>query len=94
MRVKGKPYSSVLSILFLTACSLGGAIAIESAATTTIHAQVIAKVVVSAPSAALSWEINPEFPGIYSKMQMLKVKANTDWQLTVRDKDSDGYMRE
>jgi hypothetical protein len=94
LRVKGKPYSSVLCILFLTVSYIGGAIAIESAATTTIHAQVMAKVVVTAPSDALSWEINPVFPGIYSKTQMLKVKANTDWQLTVRDTDSDGYMRE
>jgi hypothetical protein len=91
---KGKPYSSGLCILFLTVSYIGGAIAIESAATTTIHAQVMAKIVVTASRDALSWEINPESPGIYSKTQILKVKANTDWQLTVRDMDSDGYMRE
>jgi hypothetical protein len=92
----GKPYSIELTLLFLIVCFVGGTIAAESIGITTIHAQVKAKVVVSAPDDALSWDINPKSVGIYTKTQVINVKANTDWQLTVRDADfaSGGYMRE
>ncbi len=91
---KGKPYSLVMGLVILIVCPMGALLL--SSSTTTIHAQVKEKVEVSAPDDALSWEINPKSPGIYTKTLILKVKANTDWQLTVKDTDSAsaGYMRE
>jgi hypothetical protein len=78
------------------ACLIVDAIVAESSSTTSINAQIKARVVVNAPDNALSWEISPSAPGIYTKTQILHIKANTDWQLGVKDGDSDagGSMRE
>ena len=94
-RQRSKP-SILVPGLLLLACLIGDAIVAESSSTTIINAQVKARVVVYAPDNALSWEIRPSAPGIYTKTQILNVKANTDWQLGVKDGDSDAgvSMRE
>ncbi len=68
----------------------------KSDCTTTIYAQIKPRVAVSASDDALSWNISPKSPGIYTKTEKLNIKANTDWQLTVKDEDSysKGYMME
>lgn len=93
---RSKFYGLALSYLFLVAYTTEIAGGTDSTSTTTICAQVNAKVEVSAASGDLSWEIKPAFPGIYTKTQILHIKANTDWSLIAKDLDtgSSGCMVE
>jgi hypothetical protein len=91
---EGKPYNLALGLLILIVFPIGTLLL--SADTTTIHAQVKEKVVVSAPGNTISWEINPKSAGLYTKTNIINIKANTDWLLTVKDADAipEGYMLE
>jgi hypothetical protein len=95
-RVKCKHYSLVMIALILTVPSIVGAFAVGSTSTTTIHAQIMPKVIILPPVNPYIWEINLTSPGIYTKTLVLHIMANIDWQLSVKEEDSDssGFMRE
>lgn len=91
---KGEPRNLALGLLILIVFPIGTLLL--STDTTVIHAQVKEKVVVSAPSNAISWEISPKSAGLYTKTNIINIKANTNWLLTVKDADAvpEGYMLE
>ena len=94
--LKGKDYRLLLIALILVVQSISGAFAMRSTSITTIHAQVMPMVTISPPVNPYVWEINLNSPGIYTKTQVIHIVANTDWQLSVRDEESNsnGFMRE
>ena len=67
-----------------------------STALTTIRATLLPYVGVSAPADICTWELQPSEPGIYTKKMVLKVKANTDWKVSVNKTGevNDGHMTE
>lgn len=95
--VKVEHCNLVLIALILMVQSILGAFAMGStSSTTTIHAQVMPKVIILSPVNPCIWEINLTSPGIYTKTLNLHILANTNWQLSVKAEDSDpsGFMRE
>ena len=95
--VGSKHCSLVLIALILMVQSIMGAFAMEStSATTTLYARIMPRVIISPPVNPCIWEINLTSPGIYTKTLDLHIMANIDWQLSVKDEDSDssGFMRE
>lgn len=65
-------------------------------AVTKITAAVPPCVDVSVPADICIWELKPSDTGIYTKKGVLKVMANTDWKVTVKNTDevNDGHMTE
>lgn len=95
--VRNKRCSLVLIALFLMVQSITGASAMDStSASTTLYALLMPSVIISPNVNPCIWEIKLTSPGIYTKTLDLHILANTNWQLSVKDEDSNssGFMRE
>ena len=86
----------IVVILSINAIPNGSSGSGSSAAITTITGTVLPVVKVSAPADICIWEFQPSDPGIYTKKGFIKVAANTDWQVTVKNADvvTVGHMTE
>ena len=70
--------------------------AVSTAGTTVITVSIAPAVLVSAHADTCLWEFSPSGPGVYTKKEVVNIKANTNWQVAVKDKDgvTTGHMTE